>query len=240
MITGVKRVDLRVDDVEAARTFYERVVGLEPDGDALRAPGGDELVRLSADGVSSRSPRRAAGLFHTAFRFPARGDLAAALRRAAPYLTGASDHGVSEALYLDDPAGNGVELYWDRPREVWPPDMFTAPLDLQELATAGPESARAPEGTDVGHVHLKVSDLPRAEGFWLGDLGFELMHRYGTQAAFVATGGYHHHVGLNTWMSQGASLAPRDAAGLERVVLATDGEAREATDPDGIAVVLEP
>jgi catechol 2,3-dioxygenase len=231
MITSVRSVDLRVDDEAAATKFYREVVGLE---DPSR------LVRLSDDGVTARAPRRAAGLFHTAFLYPTRADLAAALRRAAPYLTGASDHGVSEALYLDDPAGNGVELYWDRPREVWPDDMFTEPLDLQDLAAAGPAAPRAPESTHIGHVHLKVSDLPRAEDFWVGALGFEVMHRYGTDATFIATGGYHHHVGLNTWMSRGASLGPRDAAGLERVVFATDGEAREATDPDGIAVALEP
>jgi catechol 2,3-dioxygenase len=240
VITAVRSVDLRVDDLDQAVAFYERVVGLEADGGSLRVPGGDVLVRLTSDGVTARSPRRASGLFHTAFRFPARADLADALRRAAPYLTGASDHGVSEALYLDDPAGNGVELYWDRPRDVWPDDMVTAPLDLQELAAQSPGAARAPQGTDVGHVHLKVSDLPRAEAFWTGELGFEVMHRYGDQATFVATGGYHHHVGLNTWMSLGHELGPRHAAGLDRVVFATDGEEREATDPDGIAVVLEP
>jgi catechol 2,3-dioxygenase len=231
VITGVTSVELRVDDLDAARTFYERVVGLE---DPSR------LVGLTSDGVASRAPRRAAGLFHTAFRFPTRADLADALRRAAPYLTGASDHGVSEALYLDDPAGNGVELYWDRPREAWPADMFTEPLDLQDLARESAGAARAPEGTDIGHVHLKVSDLPRAEEFWVGDLGFEVMHRYGDQATFVATGGYHHHVGLNTWMSRGQPLGPADAAGLERVVFATDGEERSAVDPDGIAVELRP
>ena len=229
MITAVNSVDLRVDDLDAARTFYERVVGLE---DPAR------LVRLSADGVTSRAPRRAAGLFHTAFRFPARADLADALRRAAPYLTGASDHGVSEALYLDDPAGNGVELYWDRPRDVWPDEMFTAPLDLQDLAAQSAGAPRAPEGTDIGHVHLKVSDLQRAEDFWVGDLGFEVMHRYGDQATFVATGGYHHHVGLNTWMSRGQSLGRSDAAGLERVVFVSDDSSRSFVDPDGIAVEL--
>ena len=118
--------------------------------------------------------------------------------------------------------------------------MFTEPLDLQDLARAGQGSPRAPEGTDIGHVHLKVSDLPRAEAFWLGELGFDLMHRYGDQAAFVATGGYHHHVGLNTWMSSGAPLAPGRGGGARRVVFATDGEEREATDPDGIRVVLAP
>jgi catechol 2,3-dioxygenase len=241
VITAVHSIDLRVHDVAEASSFYERVVGLEPAGDgALRAPGGGELVRLTGDGVTARAPKRAAGLFHTAFRFPTRADLADALRRAAPYLTGASDHGVSEALYLDDPAGNGVELYWDRPRDVWPDDMFTEPLDLQDLAAQSAGSPRAPEGTDIGHVHLKVSDLQRAEDFWVGDLGFDVMHRYGSQATFVATGGYHHHVGLNTWMSAGRELGPRDAAGVERVTFATDGERRDAVDPDGIRVTLEP
>jgi catechol 2,3-dioxygenase len=231
VITAVKSVDLRVDDLDAATAFYRDVVGLE---DPSR------LVRLTDEGVRAKAPRRASGLFHTAFRFPTRADLGDALRRAAPYLTGASDHGVSEALYLDDPAGNGVELYWDRPREVWPNDMFTAPLDLEDLARQAAGGDRAPEGTDIGHVHLKVSSLPRAEGFWVGDLGFEIMHRYGDQASFIATGGYHHHVGLNTWMSRDAELAPPEAAGLDRVVFATDGEAREAVDPDGIRVRLEP
>ena len=231
MITAVHSVDLRVDDLDGARSFYERVVGLE---DPSR------LVRLMSDGVTARAPRRAAGLFHTAFRFPTRADLADALRRAAPYLTGASYHGVSEALYLDDPAGNGVELYWDRPRDVWPDDMVTEPLDLQDLAAQSTGAQRAPEGTDIGHVHLKVSSLQDAEGFWVGDLGFDVMHRYGTRATFVATGGYHHHVGLNTWMSEGRELGPREAAGLDRVVFTTDGEQREALDPDGIRVVLEP
>jgi len=234
MITAVRSVGLRVEDTDAAEAFYRDVVGL---------PDPSTLVRLRSDGVTAPAPRRAAGLFHTAFRFPARADLSDALRRVAARgarLTGASDHGVSEALYLDDPSGNGVELYWDRPREVWPDDMYTEPLDLQDLARAGHGSPRAPEGTDIGHVHLKVSDLPRAEQFWVGDLGFDLMHRYGDQAAFVATGGYHHHVGLNTWYSLGAAVEPPDGPGLDRVVFRTDGEARELNDPDGIAVELSP
>ena len=232
MITGVRSVALRVDDLDAARAFYRDVVGLEDPA---------TLVTLRSEGVTGPSPRRAAGLFHTAFRFPTRADLSDALRRAAPYLTGASDHGVSEALYLDDPAGNGVELYWDRPRDVWPDDMFTEPLDLQDLARAGGNgSPRAPEGTDIGHVHLKVSDLARAVDFWSGDLGFDVMHRYGTQAAFLATGGYHHHVGLNTWMSEGAPLGEADRAGLDEVVFVTDGEQGERVDPDGIRAVLAP
>ena len=240
MISGVRSVALRVDHLDAALAFYRDVVGLEDAGNGkLRSPGGPLLVELSDAGVEGPAPRRAAGLFHTAFRFPERGDLAAALRRVARLsgLTGASDHGVSEALYLDDPAGNGVELYWDRDPALWPEEMYTEPLDLQDLAAAGGEAQRAAEGTDVGHVHLKVSDLDRAVGFWHGELGFDVMARWRTEAAFLATGGYHHHVGLNTWMSLGAELGPRDRAGIERVFFAAT-EAGESADPDGIAVTL--
>ncbi len=117
--------------------------------------------------------------------------------------------------------------------------MPDASANSAAAATAAPRSAPIHPGARIGHVHLKVSDLARAEEFWTGDLGFEVMHRYGDQATFVATGGYHHHVGLNTWTSLGGDLGPRDAAGLDRVVFATDGEEREATDPDGIAVLLQ-
>ena len=252
-ITGVARVDLRVDDLTACLDFYERVVGLEAvDGaevpgvaaDAvLRAPDGPPLLALRHEGVTHKAERRATGLFHTAFRFPSRADLAAELRRVAgrrAHFTGASDHGVSEALYLDDPAGNGVELYWDRPREVWPDDMYTAPLDLEDLGRAGGESPVAPPGTDVGHVHLKVSDLVSSTDFYVADLGLEVMHRYGDQASFLAVNGYHHHVGLNTWYSLGAQAPESYAAGLDRVVFATAGESRDVRDPDGIHILLKP
>ena len=242
MINGVAKVDLRVDDIGDAARFYRDVAGLEDDGSGnLRSPGGPVLISLRDDGVSGRAPARASGLFHTAVRYPTRADLASALRRIAvtrPEFTGASDHGVSEALYLNDPAGNGVELYWDRPREVWPDDMFTAPLDLDDLAAAGGEAAQAPEGTDIGHVHLRVSDLGPAQDFYVGDLGFEVMHRYGDQALFVATNGYHHHVGLNTWYSAGQPIEPPTGPGLDRVVFAADGESRTAHDPDGIEIVV--
>ena len=244
-------VHLRVDDLDAALGLYGPVIGLdvvERDSEhaALGAPGGPVLLSLSSAGVRGPAPARAAGLFHTAIRFPTRADLAAALRRLAvtrTALTGASDHGVSEALYLDDPAGNGIELYWDRPREVWPPEMFTAPLDLEDLigvGAGGADAAAVPPGTDLGHVHLRVSDLERSVAFYVGELGFEVMHRYGTQAAFIANDGYHHDLGLNTWHSRGAPLGPPDRAGLERVVLrARPGLAPgDRTDPDGIALTL--
>ncbi len=242
-VTHVERVDLRVVDVGAAQAFYRDVAGLEAGEEGvLRAPGGRILLGLSSEGVRGPAPARATGLFHTAIRFPTRTALAAALRRvlaAGARLSGASDHGVSEALYLDDPAGNGVELYWDRPREVWPTEMFTAPLDLRDLHAAGGETERAPEGTDVGHVHLKVADLERAVGFYVGELGLAVEHRYGSEAAFVAAGGYHHHVGLNTWLSRGAAPTPQELAGVERVVFGGRGPA-QLRDPDGVAVAVEP
>lgn len=245
-ITSVSRVDLRVDDLDRALALYGDVIGLEvAERDetraALRAPGGPVLLTLRSDGVARPSPRRATGLFHTAIRFPSRADLAAVLRRLAAArapLSGASDHGVSEALYLDDPAGNGVELYWDRPREVWPAEMITAPLDLQDVAASGGETPAAPVGTDIGHVHLKVSALDRAQDFYVGELGLDLMHRWDDQASFVAAGGYHHHVGLNVWHSLGARATPADAAGVDRVVFASDGETGTVRDPDGLAVEL--
>ncbi len=230
MITDVARVDLRVDDAARAAAFYEEVVGL---GDAR-----GRLVGLSDDGVTGRAPRGGAGLFHTAILFPSRADLAAALRRvvaAGLQLTGASDHGVSEALYLEDPAGNGVELYCDRPREVWPEEMYSAPLDLQDLVEAGPLTPAAPPDTRIGHVHLKVSDLDRSVAFYTDVLAFDLMSRWRDEAAFLAVGGYHHHLGLNTWQSRGAPLGPRERPGVERVWFHAD-DARSVEDPDGIPV----
>ena len=245
MIENVHGVILRVDDLAAAVAFYRDVVGLEVamtagSSASLRAPGGPALLQLTSAGVEGPAPRRAAGLFHTAFRYPTRADLGSALRRVAANgasLTGASDHGVSEALYLRDPSDNGVELYWDRAREEWPEEMFSAQLDLPAIAAEAPgASPRAPEGTDVGHVHLSVSDLERAVGFWRGELGLDYKEGW-DQAAFLAAGDYHHHVGLNTWNSLGAPIGPRRLAGLERVVLRATSPS-EAVDPDGIAVEL--
>jgi catechol 2,3-dioxygenase len=227
----VGSVALRVADVDAVAGLYEGGVGLRRlDGGPGRVVLGDQgpLVTLIESPAAPPPPAGAAGLFHTAIRFPTRAALAATLRRvaAAGYrLTGASDHGVSEALYLDDPEGNGVELYWDRPHEAWPmaPDgtvaMFTAPLDLRDLLIV-PDEGEGVAGADIGHAHLKVGDVERAVDFWVGTLGMNLRARYGADAAFVAAGEYHHHIGLNVWMSRGGPPAPEDARGIERVVLA--------------------
>jgi catechol 2,3-dioxygenase len=229
-------VALRASDVERSAGFYARLVGLEvgrleANRAVLTAPGaGPVLLELRLAERPGPAPRRATGLFHTAFRYPRRAQLASTLRELAQArtpLSGASDHLVSEALYLDDPDGLGIELYRDRPREEWPPPepgervrMDTLPLDLESLAAEpGPDTERAADA-DVGHVHLKVADIAAAEAFWTGAIGLEVMARYGGEASFLASDGYHHHVGVNTWLSAGAPPEPADRPGVDSVVLA--------------------
>lgn len=270
--THVGSVALRVADAERVARLYEGALGLERlaegPGIALGAGGARPLVVLKPAGGAPAPPPRAAGLFHTALLFSTRAALADALRRVAEAgfrLTGASDHGVSEALYLHDPEGNGVELYWDRPQNEWPRtpeggiDMFTAPLDVRALLGEA-EDAGADPGVVVGHAHLKVTSLPRSLAFWRDALGLDLKVMYGDQAAFLAAGEYHHHIGANVWQSGGGPPAPEDALGLERVTLALPDDAalvtaveqlREHTevqdaggaalvrDPDGILVELQ-
>jgi catechol 2,3-dioxygenase len=248
--TRIARVELRCSNVELSAEYYARLVGLEVatlDGDEarLRSPDAQSpyLVLRRAE-QPGRAPARAAGLFHTAFRYPTRGALAAALGRITEIgatFTGASDHGVSEALYLDDPDGLGIELYRDRPIDEWPaPEgdervrMFTAPLDLAGLAAAG---ARAGGGVEIGHVHLKVGDVEAATEFWTERVGMELMTRFGDAAAFLGLDGYHHHVGVNSWQSAGAAREPVSGPGLDRVaVLAGTPDSGPVETPDGIAI----
>jgi catechol 2,3-dioxygenase len=174
---------------------------------------------------------RHAGLYHFALLHPSRLELARAAMRLATTRTaieGASDHGISEAIYLPDPDGNGIELAVDRPKEEWPdlsdPATYASgpkPLDLYgllELAGAeGPTQYVDPELT-VGHVHLHVGDIPRALGFYRDVLGFDVMTEF-PGAAFVAAGGYHHHVGMNVWRGQGVPPAPADRVGLRHWTL---------------------
>ena len=214
------------------------------------------------------------GLFHLALLLPERVDLARALVRVSGTgwrLTGASDHLVSEALYLDDPEGNGIELYRDRPRHEWRHNpsgelaMATLPLDLESLLDELGDSPRSdpgpmPDGTRIGHVHLQVAQLDPVERFYAGSLELEVMVRSYPGALFVAAGGYHHHIGLNTWQSADAPAPPEgalgssitscllpDAAERDRLVgsLGPDAEPLElaagvrATDPSGNRVLLK-
>jgi catechol 2,3-dioxygenase len=240
--TSIGKVRLRVADIDGLSEFYERVVGLrgvERDGDLVRlGPEGDEpLVELVPAPTAAPPPSFSTGLFHMAILVPDRVELARSLRRVIEQgwrLTGASDHLVSEALYLRDPEGNGIEIYRDRPREEWGHSdtgelqMATLPLDLDDVLTAEGESDQPPNGmpagTTMGHVHLRVSDIPAAEAFYNGALGLDVMVRSYPGALFVAAGGYHHHIGLNTWESQGAPAPPEGSLGLDRYELVLPDE----------------
>jgi catechol 2,3-dioxygenase len=234
--THIGKVRLRVADVDDLTAFYERVVGLsavERDGDVARlAPeGGEPLIELVSAPGAPPAPSFSTGLFHLAILVPDRAELARSLRRvdgAGWRLTGASDHLVSEALYLRDPEGNGIEIYRDRPRDQWHRDndelrMATLPLDLQgvldELGKDGEATNGMPAATTMGHVHLQVADIPASEGFYNGALGLDVMVRSYPGALFLAAGGYHHHLGLNTWQSEGAPPPPEGALGLDRYEL---------------------
>jgi catechol 2,3-dioxygenase len=237
-------VELSVSDLERTLDYWQSVVGLRvlarDDGSA--SLGADtELVRFVEE-PGARSARGFAGLFHVALLLPSRRDLARWLAHAGQdrvALEGLSDHAVSEAIYLRDPDEHGIEIYADRPRELWEGRvrelMTTVPLDVDSLfaeldgsPTADASSPRVelPDGTVVGHTHLCVSDVGDTVHFYGDELGFELMAQLGPMAAFLAAGGYHHHVGANTWESRDRPKAP---AGTARLLQATilvpdDGE----------------
>ena len=229
--TTLGPVRLSVSDLDRSRTFYERAIGLrasELDDGTLGLGASDEpvVIELRGDSAAPRLNRRATGLYHLAILVPTRRDLAFALARLVQTrwpLDGASDHLVSEALYLSDPDGNGIEIYRDRPRSEWRRvgdqlQMSTLPLDLDsllgELRGATELQASAPVGTRIGHVHLQVSDLAQAEAFYHGVLGFDVVVRGYPGALFVSAGGYHHHIGLNTWHSAGAAPPAAGSVGL--------------------------
>jgi catechol 2,3-dioxygenase len=233
-------VHLTVADLDRSVAFYRDRLGLRlhrrEDPVAALGAGEDDLVVLHEEPGARRAGRHA-GLFHYALLYPSREALAHAVGRLAASrtpLTGVSDHGVSEAIYLRDPDGNGIELYADRPREQWPPapagervGMFTRALDVDDLLATiagGEPEAHAAAGLRMGHVHLHVGDLEAARGFYSDVLGFELMTTY-PGALFLAAGGYHHHVGLNTWAGEGVGPAPAGTVGLREWTIVLDPDA---------------
>ncbi|MDK1375609.1 MULTISPECIES: VOC family protein [unclassified Sinorhizobium] len=224
----VDRSHLVVQDLPMVSAWYQRILGLTPietsaKGETLGVAG-KPLLTLTTEGNAARAPRNAPGLFHTAFLVPNRRELGHWLAHAAQHnirLQGASDHLVSEAIYLSDPEGNGIEVYRDRPRGEWTyqPDgtvaMSTLPLDLQALYDEAPKDHwdGLAEGTTIGHIHLQVSDIPQADAFFRDVLGLDLMARY-PGASFFASGRYHHHVAANIWNSRGASKRQSNMTGL--------------------------
>jgi catechol 2,3-dioxygenase len=231
----IRSVTLRARDMGGLAAFYEDKLGLDrvsalPDLISLGS-GGEAYLHIASAPDGEREPDAAAGLFHTAFLLPDRASLGRWFLRAhgleLPF-EGASDHAVSEAFYLSDPEGNGIEVYRDRPRSDWRKEpeggfhMTTARMDIQSLASEGREMAgdgRFPAGSRIGHVHLKVGDAAEAERFYAKALGLDVTHRRPPQAVFLSSGGYHHHIAANTWMSQGAGGRAKDALGLAELEL---------------------
>ena len=259
---------LTVTDLDRSTAFWERAIGLRlrhrEDGVASMGAGGEDLIVLHEE-PGARPAGRHAGLYHVALLFPNRTELArAALRLAATRtpITGASDHDISEAIYLPDPDGNGIELAADRPKEAWPDlsnpnwDNGPKPLDLHGLleTVEGEEpQAHVPAGTIVGHLHLHVGDLDRGLGYYRDVLGFELMTMITGMAAFVAAGGYHHHLGFNIWRGRGVPPQPAGTVGLRHwtIVLPTAADVAEVRarvesaglpveDRDGGIIVRDP
>jgi catechol 2,3-dioxygenase len=247
---GLGPVHLTVADLDRSVAFYESALGLRvhrrEDPVAALGAGGDDLVVLHEE-RDARPAGRHAGLYHYALLFPSREELARAVQRlvaTGTAISGASDHGVSEAIYLPDPDGNGIELYADRPRAAWPPPaagervgMFTRALDLRgllELAGDAEPARHAGDGLRVGHMHLHVGDLGAARAFYVDTLGFEVMASM-PSALFLAVGGYHHHLGANTWRGEGVGPAPPGTVGLREwtIVLPPGADERVVEDPWG-------
>ena len=249
----ISHVVLTVHDLAAMRAFYQTALGLQPlssDGTAVRLGAGTTaLVELRPDPAARRASPRDAGLFHTAFLLPDRDALARWLVHAAEsgvQLQGASDHLVSEAIYLSDPEGNGIEVYADRPRSAWHRadgtlKMATGALDLNGLAQSANGAWRgAPATAVIGHVHLQVGDAGTAASFWRDVIGMPVMANY-PGATFHGSGGYHHHIAANIWNSRGAGPRSFPATGLAELVLnAAEAEYRAIVDRAGSAHVTDP
>lgn len=247
MPAHVDHAHLVVVDLPMTSEWYQKVMGLSvldrsASGHTLGA-GGRPLLTLTTTADAVRASRRTPGLFHNAFLVPSRKALSRWLAHAAHSgvrLTGASDHLVSEAIYLDDPEGNGIEVYRDRGRDEWnyQPDgmveMATLPLDLQRLYDEAPKDQAwqgLPDDSAMGHIHLQVSDIPQADAFFRDVLGLDLMARY-PGASFFASGKYHHHIGANVWNSRGAAKRQAAMTGLADYAIRFSDAARlrAATD----------
>jgi catechol 2,3-dioxygenase len=259
--TTLGHVKLKVSDLERSVAFYEQIIGLRllnqnANNAELTADGENALLVLEEiPDAAATPPRTTTGLYHFAILMPTRKDLGLSLRNLIENRVrfGQGDHLVSEALYLSDPDGNGIELYADRPRDTWQRNaqgdyvMATDPVDLEGLlkeAGDRPWEGVAP-GTIIGHVHLHIGNLQAARTFYCGLLGFDVAGDYdGMRALFVSAGGYHHHIGLNIWAGEGAPQPPQNAPGLSyfTIILPSEAEMQklmERLERGGITVMQQ-
>ncbi len=219
---------LKVRDLDRLATFYQQAIGLalleRTQNGATLGAGATALLHLERAPGAKPDNTLEAGLYHTAFLMPTRADLARwflHVARSKVPLTGASDHAVSEAFYLDDPEGNGIEVYSDRPAESWQWTgndlrITTDPLDIEDILRETPSDAAfpgAPDGLRIGHVHLRVGDVVQAEAFYRDAIGLDVTRRR-NGASFMSSGRYHHHVAVNVWHTAGAGKRDDERAGL--------------------------
>ena len=227
--TQIGRVALVVRDLDRSLAYYQQQIGLRllrrEQGAAMLGTPERELLYLVEQKGAKPVGRGRTGLYHFALLMPSRaalGDELIHLAQSRTPIGGASDHGVSEALYLSDPDGHGIEIYRDRAQHEWPRTpagelaMVNAELDVQGImgSAAGVWQGEVDPGTTMGHVHLHVADIAATEAFYVGIVGFDVMQHFGPQATFLSAGGYHHHLGANIWAGAGAPPPEEDAARL--------------------------
>ncbi|SEN39630.1 catechol 2,3-dioxygenase [Mesobacillus persicus] len=243
--TFVSEVNLNVADLQRSLEFYQSIIGLKvlektEEKAVLTADGKTPLVTIEQPSVVRPKQPRRTGLYHYALLLPSRADLAKVILYMINMkypLQGGSDHLVSEALYLADPDGNGIEIYTDRPASTWKWEgkevvMATEPMNVEDILKEddGKPWSGLPAGTIMGHIHLHVAEFKKTEEFYCQGLGFEIVCRYGGQALFLSTGGYHHHIGLNTWNGVGAPAPEENSVGMSsyQVVFPNEGARQEA------------
>jgi len=254
----IAEVGLKAHDVEKVADYYRAILGLETIASAsgtvtLGAGGVPFLVIEPQPRGAPADDTRQAGLFHTAFLMPTRADLGRWIIHASEKrlpVDGMADHLVSEAFYLTDPEGNGVEIYSDRPTETWAWDgdtvrMATDPLDVNAIVASLEDEPKvwngAPEFLRIGHVHLRVGEAPVAADWWRSEVGLQQVTAM-PSASFLSSGRYHHHIGANNWQSRGAGPRDPERSGLAYVTLTGTGIAseRELSDPWGTRVRVTP
>lgn len=250
---SVSKVGLKARDAQGLADYYSSVVGLKEisrrPGVIVLGAGTDGFFEIEEVKTLRQDDPHSAGLFHTAFLLPERADLALWLQHAMDKqikIDGASDHLVSEAIYLTDPEGNGIEIYADRPAHVWGWDgknvrMASDRLNFENLLStlkpAAGDWKGAPENTMIGHVHLRVGNAHEAENWWHEQMSFETVAQYNGQAVFLSTGGYHHHIAANVWQSKGAGKRDIDRTGLGWVELRSKaGLSKTIEDPWGTEI----
>lgn len=248
--TYVTNVEIKVSDLQRSIAYYQEVIGFkilhqESYKATLTADGKTALLTIVQPETVEEKTRFTTGLYHFALLLPTRRDLANVIshfHKNGVYF-GASDHDVSEALYLSDPDKNGIEIYADRPENTWTwhsnqVHMVTEPLNVQSIIAEGNNTwSGLPAGTVMGHIHLSVSSLTEAEEFYTKGLGFDIVTRYGAQALFISTGRYHHHIGLNTWYSENAPKLGEHQVGLKTFSLRLDNEQQVATMKENLRAI---